>query len=276
MKKIVLVIVIIVSIIFVSAFYKYGRTIWVPIYLKIVGKRTVQDIINKIGSKVENSLRQDFKKINAYYPPANVIIISYKAEKILELWIKESNKYIKLKDYKILAASGKSGSKFNYHKLLWFNEHYIHNMDLEKLIAMLEPHIQQTEYADAPPDKLKQAVSIVQSSLHNFEEIKEKLYVFFSDDLKIDDPGINKVIKNDDSQKIFKKFIEISSKQDSDLDFPKIMETIQKETGVKGAKLWKPFRYALTMTEHGPDIGKMIEFFGKQKVIQRIEYYIDS
>jgi nondiscriminating glutamyl-tRNA synthetase len=48
------------------------------------------------------------------------------------------------------------------------------------------------------------------------------------------------------------------------------VKEVQKETGVKGAELWKPIRIALTGETSGPELPNVIDIFGKEKVLNFI------
>jgi len=50
-------------------FYKYGRSVWVPIYYKYAGKRTVQDVIKQYGNDSRSRLNEYFNKAGVQYPP---------------------------------------------------------------------------------------------------------------------------------------------------------------------------------------------------------------
>ena len=47
--------------------------------------------------------------------------------------------------------------------------------------------------------------------------------------------------------------------------FKMIMQEVQKQTNMKGKKLWMPVRVALTGQVHGPDLSKLIEILGVEK-----------
>jgi len=91
--------------------YKYGRSLWVPVYLKVTGKQTVNDVINKIGPSAEVRIKPYFDKAGISYLSSRITLLSFKEEKILELWAEKDNKWIYVRTYPILGASGKLGPK---------------------------------------------------------------------------------------------------------------------------------------------------------------------
>jgi nondiscriminating glutamyl-tRNA synthetase len=52
------------------------------------------------------------------------------------------------------------------------------------------------------------------------------------------------------------------------------MKQVQKQTGQKGKALWAPMRAAITLENEGPDLGEVVEVFGKTKTIERIQQAI--
>jgi murein L,D-transpeptidase YafK len=94
-----------------AAFLQFGRSIWVPLYLNASGRKTVEDIIARYGSKVDQRLQPIFQQANIQYPPDKLTFISLKEEKLLEIWAHDRNKWIFITKYPILGASGKAGPK---------------------------------------------------------------------------------------------------------------------------------------------------------------------
>lgn len=94
-----------------SLLYVYGRSLWVPVYQKVVEKETVVSVIEKYGKQAETRLLQYFEEAGASYPPEEVKLLAIKDEKRLELWVLTESGYKRIKDYTVRAASGVSGPK---------------------------------------------------------------------------------------------------------------------------------------------------------------------
>lgn len=63
-------------------------------------------------SHTDYSLKRAFQQQGLPYPPEEIYIRVFKSEGILEVWVKDKYmSYVKFKDYKICAASGKPGPK---------------------------------------------------------------------------------------------------------------------------------------------------------------------
>jgi murein L,D-transpeptidase YafK len=93
------------------SFYECGRSIWVPVYSRVIGARTMEGVIKDINPKVEKRLEPYFKRAGVQYFPKKLTFVAFKKERKLEMWGEKSGKWIYVRSYKILAASGKPGPK---------------------------------------------------------------------------------------------------------------------------------------------------------------------
>ena len=50
-----------------------------------------------------------------------------------------------------------------------------------------------------------------------------------------------------------------------------MIRQIQKDTGVRGRKLYMPIRIATTREMHGPELAPSIELLGRQKVLEHLD-----
>jgi hypothetical protein len=91
--------------------YQFGRSLWHPYYLRVAGRQTIQGAVNKLGPEAEARLRPFFEQATIPYPPGRVTLIGLKHERQLELWADKEGKWVFIRTYSILAASGKPGPK---------------------------------------------------------------------------------------------------------------------------------------------------------------------
>jgi murein L,D-transpeptidase YafK len=111
MKKIIISSLVLLVLIFSAVFYKYGRGVWFPYYLKIVGTRSTDQAVKQYQKKALKRLLPAFKQAGVKYPPNSIVLLATKQEKKLELWAEENNQVTYIKTYDILAASGEAGPK---------------------------------------------------------------------------------------------------------------------------------------------------------------------
>ena len=82
-----------------------------------------------------------------------------------------------------------------------------------------------------------------------------------------------KILESDESKKIYNSFITSSESYDNiGVDeLRAIMKVVQEATGSSGKNLWMPVRIAITGRSHGPELPRLIEYFGKDEVISRMK-----
>lgn len=93
------------------AIYYFGRSGWVPVYQKVVGKRTVAEAVSEFGPAAELKLSNAFEEAGVAYPPSKVTLIGLKEEKRIELWADNESQWVLVKNYEVKKASGTSGPK---------------------------------------------------------------------------------------------------------------------------------------------------------------------
>jgi murein L,D-transpeptidase YafK len=91
--------------------YFSGRSIWVPVYLRLIGKQTVADAVSKYGPRAERRLIPFFSAAREKYPPERIALIAIKNEKRLELWASDGATWRAIRSYPILRLSGTIGPK---------------------------------------------------------------------------------------------------------------------------------------------------------------------
>ena len=95
-----------------SIFYQYGRSLWHPYSIKVMGKKTVADVINQHGHNTKTALSPLLAKHDISYPPSKLALVAFKDTNELEVWAANKNSnYSLVKSYPIKAASGKLGPK---------------------------------------------------------------------------------------------------------------------------------------------------------------------
>lgn len=101
----------VVTAVILVAFGTYGRSYWHPVYLKVVGKRTVSDVVDTYGEQARARLKPYFEKAGISYPPDKISILAIKDTNLMEVWALKDSSWLKVKDFHIQAASGTPGPK---------------------------------------------------------------------------------------------------------------------------------------------------------------------
>ncbi|MCP4755387.1 MAG: glutamine--tRNA ligase/YqeY domain fusion protein [Proteobacteria bacterium] len=172
---------------------------------------------------------------------------------------------------------GKAGAVFDIDKLRWMNQQYIKQKSLDELFELLQPYL--PDYAKNTDDaKMKKIIHVVRDSLVTLPDIADRLGLFFEQNPELEDESLVAQVKSDEAQEVYKCFTKHVEAVDrlSAENFGQIMKTVQKETGIKGKKLWVPMRIAVTLVEQGPDLTAVVDIFGKEKCLQMVGNVLDG
>jgi len=161
----------------------------------------------------------------------------------------------------------KSSAVFDTDKLNWMNGMYIRQMESSKFFKDGLLFLKNSGFSDYKLLNKDIFSDLFQEKVETLSELPEKAVILFQESVVPENDEANELIQTDDSQKVFKAFLfhtECMKSWDGET-FMQVMKAIQKETEVKGKSLWMPIRIALTGQMHGPDLSKLVTFFGLEK-----------
>ncbi|MEL7023554.1 MAG: hypothetical protein AAGL69_07365 [Pseudomonadota bacterium] len=93
------------------ALYHFGRPVWVPIYTKVMGRKTVAEVIAEIGPSARTYWQSLFEAQGLAYPTrSDLVFLVSKEDRWLEVWI-DGDTPVFLHSIDVTAASGTSGPK---------------------------------------------------------------------------------------------------------------------------------------------------------------------
>ncbi len=171
-----------------------------------------------------------------------------------------------------LEGIGKSPSKLDMSRILSMNEHYIKNIDENRLFDQLSDYCKfyKTEIKSDKKDKIKKSLTFLKNKAKTLEDIfNNGQYItldevnFNQDDIKLIDDKAKKVISDFTNQ-----FATIEKLSKETLE-PIVNQLIKSnDTNFKG--VGQPLRIALTGSKFGPGIYDIIISLGKEEVIKRL------
>ena len=230
----------------------------------------------KLSKRQGDVAVEDFMK-KGYLPEG---LVNYIA---LVGWSPEDNQEILSMEELIqkfsLERVSKSGGVFDVNKLNWVNAHYIKESSVERITDLAVPHLIAAGYlteaeVSVKYEWLKDMVEVLKGSLSYVGEITDKVGIFFKTEINPEDEEAAELLKSEEISTLLDAFIEkVKAAEVIDVDFGnKVFKEIQKETGIKGPKLFKPIRVAITGAAHGPDMPLVMKVLGKENLLSRIEY----
>ncbi|HUJ75827.1 MAG TPA: glutamate--tRNA ligase [bacterium] len=172
----------------------------------------------------------------------------------------------------------KAGAVFDRNKLNWMNQHYIQQLAPQRLEELLRPYVAQTPYAAADPALLAKIYRAVQPALVTLADIGQHLPLFFLPDAAPVPEGVRGTLHAPEARRVLAAFRErLTARGSVDAAaFGALMKEVQKETQVKGKALWAPMRAAITLAQEGPDLGLIVDVFGKERTLARIDRALAS
>lgn len=167
---------------------------------------------------------------------------------------------------------------FDINKLNWINFQYMKKLDADQLYDLIFPFLVKAGYVDATvseekKDWLKKVIWFMKDHIYFAGQAADELRFFFEDMPKITDENVLAVMKEETSGKLLKAFIEdLKALETFDqAEIKKCFNACMKAQGIKGKAAYEPTRIALTGVTQGPGMFEMMELFGREKTMDRLE-----
>lgn len=174
----------------------------------------------------------------------------------------------------------KSGAHFDERRLLWMNGHYIRELNLDELYALVNDYW-PAEAANYDDSYKMQVLGLVQERLKFFAELPE-LSLFFFKDLPINPELISghKQLKKLDTSEL-KDLLEQArtTLEASDFSVPDLTERLNnllEQSGQKPAVLFSLVRIATTQAPASPGLADTLNVLGKDRSLQRLNTQLAS
>lgn len=167
---------------------------------------------------------------------------------------------------------------FDINKLNWINFQYMKKLDADQLYDLIVPFLVKAGYVDAAvseekKDWLKKVIWFMKDHIYFAGQAAEELKFFFEDMPALTDEDVLAIMKAETSGKLLKAFIEdLKALETFDqAEIKKCFNACMKAQGIKGKAAYEPTRIALTGVTQGPGMFEMMELFGREKTMDRLE-----
>ncbi len=167
----------------------------------------------------------------------------------------------------------KSPAVFDTVKLTWMNGDYIRQLSPKELYEAAKPFIDEAGIAkDIDEETLTKVILLEQEKYKTLKEIPG-LIEFFFNPVKYEEEAINKVFKAPTAKQAIELMIErykaVPSFDAATLET--VARQAAKENGLKAGQVFHPLRVAVSGRTNGPTLFKMLEYLGKDLVLQRLQ-----
>lgn len=167
---------------------------------------------------------------------------------------------------------------FDINKLNWINFQYMKKLDADQLYDLIVPFLVKAGYVDAAvsegkKDWLKKVIWFMKDHIYFAGQAADELRFFFEDMPELTDEDVLAIMKAETSGKLLKAFIEdLKALETFDqAEIKKCFNACMKAQGIKGKAAYEPTRIALTGVTQGPGMFEMMELFGREKTMDRLE-----
>ncbi|MBI5747976.1 MAG: glutamate--tRNA ligase [Nitrospinae bacterium] len=186
-----------------------------------------------------------------------------------------------IKNFSIERVS-KSPAIFDIKKLKWINSHYIKTKDIAELTKITLPYFAKAGISLDNVDKnwLYKVVDTIRDNIETLSDIYKYAGIFFDEIITPSSQssplmGEGQGEGAEEVLKLFKEMIERENDITEDIA-DKIILGIKEKTNIKGKKLMMPIRIALTGKTEGPELKKIMEVLGKERIIKRVNNVISK
>ena len=176
-----------------------------------------------------------------------------------------------------LESVGKSSGVFNPEKLLWLNQHYMKEVDVEvmakALLPLLKELISNKDGVDPGADlpRLHKIINTLRERAKTLQEMAEGSLFFFIDDVEFDEKAARKFLTPEKTEPIGALIEGLDNAEPfTEAAIEGVFTAIMEETGLKLGKLAQPVRVALTGGTVSPGIFETIEALGKAETLKRL------
>ena len=168
----------------------------------------------------------------------------------------------------------KSAAVFDVEKLDWMNGLYIRNKDLETIVDLALPYLEEEyELEDKSREWIELLVATVRESLDYVAQINDEAAVFFSDLEYEDEEEAQDTFAEEDVDLVLETLRDRSKELESweQQDIRVMMNQIISDLPVSGRLFFHPVRIALTGEESGPALYDVAALLGREETIKRVE-----
>lgn len=166
-----------------------------------------------------------------------------------------------------LANTGRAPARFDASQLLRWQKEAVTRLDEKQFWQWLGAEIQQS----VPQQSRSLFLDTIKSNITFPKEAEHWAKVFFTSPLELKPNAEQQSIIMAAGKNFFQAALE--ALQAEGADFNAISTILKKTLDVKGKSLFQPLRVALTGELHGPEMVKIVELLGEDKVRERLQRF---
>lgn len=170
----------------------------------------------------------------------------------------------------------KAPSTFNPDKLLWLNQHYIKQADIQRLVENVRPRLEAlgAEFEQAPA--LEDVIEMMRDRVQTLQEMAEKSLYLFQAQIEYDAAAAKKHLRPVAMELMQAAKIKLDAVSDWQTEaIATAIDELLAAHEVKIVKLAQPLRVAVSGTAATPSIDITLKSVGKKRTLARIDAATD-
>ncbi|ADE53727.1 glutamate--tRNA ligase [Coraliomargarita akajimensis] len=173
----------------------------------------------------------------------------------------------------------KGNARFDEKKLAALNAEYLRELNLGSFTFMAAPLLADAGIIDESTDEdyLQAVLGLCQPKARSLDTMGDMCAYFFKDEYSMDEKTAAKIAKKADPKELLAEILPILESTAFEADALKAALEAHAES--KGAKVFAYFpalRFALSGQGGGPDLLPMLEVMGRDRVVSRVQAFING
>jgi glutamyl-tRNA synthetase len=185
-----------------------------------------------------------------------------------------------------LEGVGKSAGVFNTEKLLWTNQHYLKQADLQRLATLLLPYLEQKYPHPTSPingeelskelEWLQQVIVTLQERSKTLVEMADAMAYYFAETITYQEKAIKKCFVPGTDTMLDALIASLETVADfTPTNLDQVLHAFAQQHSLELGKVAQPIRVALTGGSASPGIFDVMALLGKETVIKRLRRAVE-
>jgi len=166
----------------------------------------------------------------------------------------------------------KSGARFDFDKIKWFNQQYIISTDDDILVDQIMDEVKERGYRD-DRDFLRAFVGMMKERVEKTSEFIPNATYFFERPSSYDEKTVRKKFKEENIPH-FQAIAEIIANHAAGLQ--DLIKGYITDNGLGFGQILPVLRVAITGSMQGPDLFEMMELLGSKESSERLNIFLES
>lgn len=171
-----------------------------------------------------------------------------------------------------ISSISRNAPTHSIKKLEWLNKIYIRNKRDDELANLLYPYLEKEGLNHVDKKELFEIAGIIKENIVKLSEISEYLGIFFDEKFKFSNEA-REILLDEKNRNVIKEVFEIidSNNVSSEEGWFSLLKKVEEKTGLIGKDLLIPIRVGITGMMKGPQLTKIFNLLGKERILKRLK-----